>query len=110
MNFLYFEPEKEINYYAPLPYRIYNPHSRAVCKSPIRMPGGADWASRHALQPFSLFPLRPGYLIMCKHLLLPPLDFLLAHRACSVEDNVRRCEFIYHNLGDIPRTVTWIHT
>lgn len=73
-----------------------------------------DWARRHALQPASAAQSKTWLMLIDVQntFCLPEFELYVGGRSGrgAIEDNVRLCEFIYRNLGDITRITATMDT
>ncbi|MDP2576982.1 MAG: hypothetical protein Q8W48_04675 [Candidatus Palauibacterales bacterium] len=74
----------------------------------------AAWAAKHAIQPAALDDLRICLVLVdCQNTFcVPGFELFVAGRSglAAVEDSVRICEFIYHNLGSITEIAPTLDT
>jgi len=103
---------------APLPLpEFYNPATvGAVWRVSYeeRARQARDWARQHALQPVSFDSTKTWLMLIDVQntFCIPGFELYVAGRTGlgAVEDNVRLCEFIYHNLGDITHVTATLDT
>jgi nicotinamidase-related amidase len=73
-----------------------------------------DWARRHALQPASADSIKTWLMLIDVQntFCIPDYELYVGGRSGrgAVEDNVRLCEFIYHNLGEITEITATMDT
>src|SRR5688500_10068215 len=100
----------------PLP-EFYNPGTvGAVWRVPYeeRSKQAQNWARQHALQPVSFDSTKTWLLLIDVQntFCIPGFELYVAGRTGfgAVQDNVRLCEFIYHNLRDITHITATMDT
>ncbi len=73
-----------------------------------------QWAQQHQLQPVS--PAKPGVKLLLidvqNTFCLPDFELFVGGRSerGAIDDNIRLCEFIYHNLGKIDQIIATMDT
>ena len=73
-----------------------------------------NWAKQHNIQPSANDKVRIGLLLVDVQntFCLPEFELFVAGKTgiAAVDDNIRLCEFIYHNLGSITEIITTLDT
>ncbi len=79
-----------------------------------RAKGARDWAHQHGLQPASVDSTKTWLMLIDVQntFCIPQFELYVGGRSGrgAVEDNVRLCEFIYRNLGNITHITTTMDT
>ncbi len=73
-----------------------------------------NWAKQHQIQPSASDQVRIALLLVDVQntFCLPEFELFVAGRTgtAAVDDNIRLCEFIYHNLGSITEIIVTLDT
>ena len=73
-----------------------------------------NWAKQYQIQPSTNDKVRIGLLLVDVQntFCLPEFELFVAGRkgTAAVDDNIRLCEFIYHNLGSITEIIITLDT